>query len=245
MTLWFSTIPSWASFVIIVALSNVVALGAAYIARRLFHRAGVTEAPGVVNAWGSVGGALCSMLFAFTIVTMWNGSTATYANVEAEAGAVRMIARDIAPSQLDMLRTYVDDSVAEWPQLCGGSETQAVSEELLKFERLAKPRSEPYANDLFSQLGALEDARTRRWQSADLSVPNEIWVALIVLALALYVVLAVAMPSRRATHVALMIAVATAVGALIWVATVLQYPFCGRGAITPDELISIAKAHFL
>jgi hypothetical protein len=245
VTLWIGTIPSWASFVIVVGVSNVLALGAAFVARHWYHRAGVTEGPPVVNSWGSVAGALCAMLFAFTIVTLWNNSTQAYANADTEGSAIRLLTRDLAPSQQPLLRDYVKASIAEWPRLCGGSEDQNVAELLLKLERLAKPRTEAYANDLYAQLGTLEDMRSSRWQRASQSVPRELWVALIVLSLALFVVLAIAMPSRRATHVVLMVVVAASVGSLVWVATVLQHPFCGSNAIGPDELRYVARSHLI
>ncbi|MBV8491679.1 MAG: DUF4239 domain-containing protein [Candidatus Eremiobacteraeota bacterium] len=243
MTHWLATLPGVASFAVIVVASNAVALGAAFLARRLFHRAGVTEAPGVVNSWGSVGGALCSMLFAFTIVTLWNGSGQAFRDVEAEVAALRMLARDIAPSQMPMVRDYVNGTIADWPQLCNGSESSATAETFLKLERFAKPRSETFAKDLFVEIASLDDLRNRRWQAADLSVPDEVWVGLIVVSLALFTVLAVAMPAGRATHVVLMVAVATAVGTLIWVATVLEYPFCGHTGIGPGEFVTFARTH--
>jgi hypothetical protein len=51
------------------------------------------------------------------------------------------------------------------------------------------------------------------------------------------------MPDRHETHAVLMMAVATALGTLFWVATVLEYPFCGRTGIGPGELLDIVRAH--
>lgn len=107
------------------------------------------------------------------------------------------------------------------------------------------PRSPTYADDLYRQLGSIEDLRNRRWQTSTSSIPDEIWVALLVLS---------AGGARRAksgadgsceTHSVLMCIVATALGTLFWVAAVLEYPFCGRTGIGPGEPLDILRAHLV
>lgn len=243
MMLWFSELPSALSFVVTIALWNAIALFATWIARRWSYGLGIKTGSPVVNSWATCVGALCALLFAFSVVTLWNGTGRAQANVDDEAAAMRWVGRDISAAQLPLLRAYVNQSIDEWPALCGGKPDARVDASLVRLERLAKPRSSAYANDLYRQLGSLEDTRNRRWQTATSSVPAEIWVALIVLSCALLTVLAVAMPDRRETHLVLMVTVATAIGTLFWVTTLLEYPFCGVGAIGPQELLAVARAH--
>lgn len=198
-----------------------------------------------MSAWATCVGGLTALLFAFTIVTVWNSAARAKSNVDDEAAAIRLVARDISPSQLPMLRTYVDESIAEWPQLCGGVVDPHVDVTLVALQRAAKPRAPAYADDLYRQLGSMEDLRNRRWQTSTSSIPNEIWIALTVLSCSVLVVLGLAMPDRHETHSVLTIAIATALGTLFWVATVLEYPFCGRTGIGPGELLDIMRGHLM
>ena len=59
----------------------------------------------------------------------------------------------------------------------------------------------------------------------------------------LLVVLGMAMPDHRGTHLILMLTVGTALGTLFWVTIVLEYPFCGTNAIRPDEIMLILQNH--
>lgn len=228
-----------------VAIANAVALLAMAAVRRWSIRIGVTSGPAVVNAWATCAGALTALLFGFTIVTVWNSAARARANVDDEASAIRLVARDIVEWQLPVLRSYVEQTIAEWPQLCGGVPNPRIDDALVNLQRLAKPRTAGYADDLYRQLNAMENLRNRRWQTATSSIPAEIWIALVVLSCGLIVVLSVALPERLETHAVLMVAVATALGTLFWVATVLEHPFCGRTGIGPNEILDIVQARLM
>ena len=245
MSLWFSQIPSWGAFVLIVAIANAVAIGVMFLVRHWSRGLGVTSGSPVVNSWATSAGALTALLFAFTIVTVWNSSTRADSNMEREATAIRSVSRDIARAQLPLLSAYVSQTLAEWPQLCGGRPSPGAEASLIRLERFAQPRKTAYADDLYRQLAAMEDMRSRRWQFAASSIPDEIWVALVVLSCSLLMVLAMAMPDRGEIHLLLMIAVATALGTLFWVASLLEYPFCGSTGITPGDILTIAHAHLM
>lgn len=242
---WFDQAPTWLAFIGMVAIANAVGLAAMSLARRWSHRLGVTTGPPVVGAWATCAGGLTALLFAFTIVTVWNSAARARSNVDDEAAAIRLVARDIAPSQRGVLRAYVNESIAEWPQLCGGKADPQIDATLISLQQSAKPRSPSYADDLYRQLGTMEDLRNRRWQTSTSSIPDEIWVALLVLSASVLVVLSLALTDRPEVHVVLTIAVATALGTLFWVAAVLEYPFCGRTGIGPAELLDIVRGHLV
>jgi hypothetical protein len=245
VTHWLSTVPAWVSFVVLVAGWNVLALGAMRLCRRWSASRGLTSGPPVVNSWATAAGALTALLFTFTIVTLWNQAIRADTNVDDEAAAIRMVARDIAPSQAGLVRNYVQLTVNEWPQLCGGKESDDVNAALVLLESAATPRSEKYADNLFQTLGTVEDMRNRRWQVSESTVPGEIWVALFVLSCVLLTILGIAMPDHSGTHVVLMVTAGTALGTLFWVTTILEYPFCGSNAIPPDEILAILRTHLM
>jgi hypothetical protein len=245
MMRWLNDAPTWLSFLAFVVLANAVALGLMLVARRWAAGVGLAAGPPVVNSWATCAGGLCAVLFAFSVVTLWNGWTRAHTNIDFEASAIRLSARDMAVAQRPMLRGYVAATIAEWPRLCGGHQDPAVDEQLAALERAAKPTAAAYADDLFRQLSTLEDLRNQRWLSSNRSIPQEVVVALVVLSLALLAVLALALPDLPAMHVALTLCVATAIGTLFWLVAVLEFPFCGATAIRPDELIAIARAHLM
>ena len=163
-------------------------------------------------------------------------------DTDGEAAAIRLVAREIAPAQLPLLRAYVIGSAKEWPQMCGGTQDPRVVAALFALQRAAKPRSPEYASDLSRQLATLEGARYQRWQISSASTPTELKIALFIVAITLFGVLAIAMPDRLDTHVALTVLTATAVGSVFWVMIALSYPYCGSYFIGPDAIVSSVRA---
>ena len=127
--------------------------------------------------------------------------------------------------------------------MCGGTQDPGVVALLTNFQRVAQPRTPEYASDLFRELGALEDGRYQRWAVSGATTPPELKLVLCILALALFGVLAIAMPDRLDTHLALTAMVGTAYGAVFWGMVILSYPYCGSYSIGPDQILSAAQAH--
>lgn len=240
---WLTNLPSWISFIVIVGIADGIALGAMFFARSWYQRRGVTGGPAVVNAWATCLGALAAVLAAFTIITLWNIVARAQTITDDEAAAIRLVARDISPAQLPLLRAYVNGTAREWPQMCGGKPDRRVVTSLMALQRTAKARSPEYASDLYKQLGTLEDSRYQRWQISDASTPPELKLALFIVAIALFGVLAIALPDRLDTHFALTVLVGTAFGAVFWVMIILAYPYCGSYSIGPDEMIASVNGH--
>ena len=126
MVIWFDRAPTWLAFVLIIAIANAVAMVAMLLARRWSHRIGVTTAPTVVGAWETCARGLTALLFAFTIVTVWNSAARAKSNVDDEAAAVRQIARDVAPAQLPLLRRGYHGAAARGQTAIPGHETYIV-----------------------------------------------------------------------------------------------------------------------
>lgn len=240
--LWLTDLPSWLAFVLVVGAANAIAVGATLFARRWYHRRHVIAGPSVVSAWATTLGALVAVLCAFTIITLWSIFASAQLDTDKAAAALRLAAYEISPAQLPLLRAYVNGSVAEWPQMCGGKPDQRVAASLIALQRLAKSRAPEYSSDLHHQISALEDARYRRWQISSASTPTELKIALCIVAIALFFVLAIALPERLDTHLALNVITATALGSVFWVMVALSYPYCGSYFIGPDEIISSLRA---
>jgi hypothetical protein len=240
--LWLTDLPSWLAFVLIVGTANAIAIGATLVARRWYYRRGVTTGTAVVSAWATTLGALVAVLCAFTIITLWSIFGRAQADTDGEAAAVRLAAYEISSAQLPLLRAYVNRSVAEWPQMCGAAKDPRVIASLIALQRVAKARAPEYSIDLHRQLSTLEDARYHRWKISATSTPTELKIALCIVAIALLAVLAIALPDRLDTHLALNVLTATALGSVFWVMVALSYPYCGSYSIGPDQIISALRA---
>jgi hypothetical protein len=239
--LWLTNLPSWVAFVLIVGGANVIALAATLLARRWYERRGVTTGPVVVTAWATSLGALFAVLCGFTIITLWSIFARAQLITDNEAAAIRLAGRDISPAQLPALRAYVNGSASEWSQMCGGKRDPRVVAALISLQRAATPRTPEYASDLYHQLETIEDARHQRWQISSAATPVELTIAMCIVGIAVFAVLAIALPERLDTHVALTVLVATAFGSAFWVMVTLAYPYCGSYSIGPGQIVSSVR----
>ncbi|HVR46742.1 MAG TPA: hypothetical protein VMT95_08955 [Candidatus Binatia bacterium] len=237
MSLWLTNLPSWVTFVLVLGVSSAIALAATFLARGWYGSRGVTCGPAVVSSWATCIGALVAVMSAFTVITLWGVFARAQSNLDTETGAIRLASRDIAPSQLPLLKAYISATAAAWPRMCGGTPEPRVTALLKKLERVAKPRAPEYANNLFQQLTTMEEMRAERWHGAYATAPPELKITLSIMALTLFGVLAIAMPERRDTHVALTLLVAFAIGAVFWVMIELAYPYCGSVSISPEQIL--------
>jgi hypothetical protein len=238
MSLWLTNLPSWVAFILVLGVSNALALAATFCARSWYARRGVTAGPAVVSAWATCIGALAAVLSAFTIITLWGVFARAQSNTDAEAGAIRLASRDIAPSQLPLLKAYASAEAAAWPRMCGGTPDPHVAALMLNLQRVAEPRAPAYANNLLQQLATMEEMRSERWHGAYATAPVELKLAMCIIALSLFGVLAIALPERLDTHVALTVLVAFAIGSVFWVMIELAYPYCGSISIGPEQITS-------
>jgi hypothetical protein len=241
--LWLTNLPSWLAFVLLVGVANAVGLAATLGARRWYEQRGVASGPAVVSSWATCLGALFAVLAAFTIITLWAIFARAATSTAGEAAAIRLAARDLSPADLPLLRRYVEGSAREWQQMCRGKPDDRVVASLIALQHSARPRAPEYASDLNHQLETLSDARYERWHSTSASTPTELTIALGIVAIAVLGVLAIALPDRLDTHVALTILMATSLGTVFWVMVALSYPYCGSYFIGPDQIVSALQTH--
>ena len=233
-----SSLPSAVSWLIAIVLGNVASLAVMFAARWWSERSSIDRSANPVGVWAGAMGSLCALLFAFAIATLWTGRYATINSLNAEAGAVRLAARDVPPQQHALLREYVEATIANWNNMCGGGASERSNAALVRLERDVTPGTSEQRNDFARQLSALESARGQRLQVARDSIPIEIWVALLMIGAAFVIVLALVNPQNLALHAVTMIAVGTSIGTLLWVLTLLDYPFCGSTGLEPNALLS-------
>lgn len=239
----FSSLPSLVSLLLVIVIANAAGFGINALARTYGRHFRIVDGSPMVGAWVTATGSLCALLFAFTVITLWNAETRAAGALDGEAQAVRAIARDVGPAQLPLVRTYLTATMSEWPTLCGGGDFSASTRAFESLMHEAKAQRSEYDDDLFRQMTSLASARAQRLRASSTAVPIELWVALIALSLAMFAILAFVFLDHPHYHAALTVVFATSIGILFWVASLLDFPFCGGTAVSMQPLLD--ALHFI
>ncbi len=236
LILWSNSVPPWVAFLIIVLVYEIFAIGVSLLARRLYSRWNFPNSGSFVQPWISIVGGLNALIFAFVIVTLWSNLHAASADVDTEALSVRRLWRDIAPAQRPQVLAYSRTVVRDWSKLCGGQGSQDAGRIQRDLERNAKPATPALLSQVDEEVDALTALRNRRLRAAQSGVPEELWIGTIVLSWILIAITSFVHPERRDMHLALVACTALAMGLLLWVALMIDYPYCGGSSVTPVAL---------
>jgi len=236
----FTNLPEGVAFVLALVAYYAYAIAGLLVVRRILERAGVAKTQPVMAGWSTALAALTALLFTFVVANLWQNANLTRTHVDGEAAAMRLLARDIAPSQRGLLRDYARSVVADdWPLLCDGGGSAKTTALLARLENQAKPIDAGVRGDLFVQLAALENLRNARIQAGSPSIPFEIWFTLIVLSALLLGITFFGYHEHLGFQIGMTLVLATALGTLFWLTIQLDFPFCGGTIVGPG---SIAQA---
>ena len=97
-------------------------------------------------------------------------------------------------------------------------------------------RLRPCSAKVDEEVDALTALRNRRLRAAQSGVPEELWLGTIVLSWILIAITSFVHPERRDMHLALVACTALAMGLLLWVAIMIDFPYCGGSSVTPVPL---------
>jgi hypothetical protein len=228
--------PGWIAFAIVLAFYEAFAIGVTLVTRRLYAIWDFPKNATFVPPWVQLVGALNALLFAFVIVSLWQTLHATEVDVDTEAYTVRVLYRDILPSQRPLVIAYGQAVADGFPLLCEGHGTTRSATLLHQLERNGEPAQPSLRGELNRELATLEDLRSRRVHAAVSGVPDELWLGLIALSLILIAMTSFVQPERGDMHVALVAFVAFAIALVFWVAASLDFPYCGGTTISPVPL---------
>ncbi len=236
MILWLNSVPPWVAFIAIVLVYETFAVGISLLARRLYTRWRFPSNASFVPPWISIVGGLNALIFAFVIVTVWANLHAASTDVDTEALTVRRLWRDIIPAQRPQVLAYSRAVIRGWSQLCGGQGSSEAGRIQRGLERDAKPAIPSLHGQVDEEVDELTALRNRRLRAAQSGVPEELWFGTIVLSWILIAITSFVHPERRDMHLALVACTALAMGLLLWVAVMIDYPYCGGSTVTPIPL---------
>ncbi len=236
LILWLSSVPPWVAFIAIVLVYEAFAIGVSLLARRLYSRWHFPSNGSFVQPWISIVGGLNALIFAFVVVTLWSNLHAASADVDTEALSVRRLWRDITPAQRPQVLAYSRAVVRGWSQLCGGQGSLEAGRIQRGLERDAQPATPSLLGQVDEEVDTLTALRNHRLRAAQSGVPEELWLGTIVLSWILIAITSFVHPERRDMHLALVACTALAMGLLLWVAVMIDYPYCGGSTVTPAPL---------
>lgn len=236
LILWLSSVPPWVAFIAIVLVYVTFAIGISLLARLLYSRWNFPNSGSFVQPWISIVGGLNALIFAFVIVTLWSNLHAAIADVDTEALTVRRLWRDITPAQRPKVLAYSRAVILGWPQLCGGQGSPEAGKIERELERDAQPATPSLLGQVDEEVDALTALRNHRLRAAQSGVPEELWLGTVALSWILIAITSFVHPERRDMHLALVACTALAMGLLLWVAAMIDYPYCGGSAVTPLPL---------
>lgn len=233
---WLSSLPSWLAFCVILIAYETFAVVISVGARALYARLGFPFNAVFTASWIQVVGGLNAVLFAFVIVTLWSSLHVAAANVDTEALTIRMLWRDAAPANRPEIVAYAKAVVDSWRSLCTSQPSRDPDTILRSMERNMKPSTPALAGAVDRDVATLADLHDMRARALHSGVPGELWIALIGLSAMIIAMASLVHPERRDVHLILAVCTALAMSLFLWVALMLDFPYCGGTTVSPQPM---------
>jgi hypothetical protein len=250
-----STIEMWLSSLLLVVVLPVLAVGGAFLVRRVVGPEVLVHHNDVAGFIYSVIGVVYAVLLGFTAIIVWGQYRSAQEGVEREANALADLYRDaevFPPEVRDQLegrlRNYGRLVVEkEWPAMAVGkssSETWETYNQLWRTYHEFKPQDDHqrawYAESL-QRLNVLADQRRNRLLSIRSGLPGIIWAVLFGGA-AITIAFSFFFGLQNARAQGLMVAGLTlTIGIVLLSIIALEHPFAGISPVDPGAFQQVEK----
>jgi hypothetical protein len=247
-----NSMPEWALIVLFTGGAALIGLGAVLASHRWLPRQWTaTESSDVVMGACGVVLTLFSVVLAFVIFDLYTGYASAESNVNAEANSLRQIVQDaqaFPPPERQRLEqavsAYISEvSLHEFPALKDGGQDPKVETKLAQLSTaLQRYAPENQAEIAFyrsavDQVNQLASERGSRVSIADTAVPSAFLVLLVILAIVGVGTACLIRMEHAAVDTLLITMISLVIGAGFVTALILQYPFSGSVAISPEALV--------
>lgn len=197
---------------------------------------------------------LFALVLAFVVVNLDSGYESAAANVSAEASSLGVIIRD-AQAFPTPDRRRIDAAVARYAAEVRGREfaTLRTGHEDPQARRLLtglfdaaqsySPVTEAqraFYRSAIDRLNAVADDRQKRLEAAETSIPGPLLALVIISALVTLATTLLLKTHLGAVDIALVASVAVIVGAGLFTALILEYPFSGSIAVSSGPFVQVA-----
>jgi Protein of unknown function (DUF4239) len=243
-----SDVPVWGLVLLFVGGAMLVAAGGFVLTRRYDFRSPSTGADTYVSAFGTRASTLFGILLVFVIVSEYGSFQGATKTVRDEATGLAEIIRNtqkFPTDARDRIRkavvTYADEVTGhEWPLMEDGQESDLASSRLDDIQRAIASFDPSNESDKAFFAGAVSNfdvvvnARRDRIAAAKEHIPGPLLALLFAGALVFVATMFVFSAARDSLLLALILLLAALVGAGLFATVVLDYPFSGSLAISPD-----------
>lgn len=250
MTAFFSSLPAWLLFVVIVGGSmGLVYSSLLFMKHRLKPLVSNDVHNEIAGFFFSVVGVIYAVLLAFLVVSVWNNFSAADLATTQEAADLVTVARDsiyfpepIRSEVHDRLRRYTELVInKEWNNVpVGQGENLGSPEALAEFNSLWSayqqlPQNADYSNALRS-LDDLSVHRVQRLLTSKEDLPRIFWVVLVIGAgIMIYFGLLFYMENVK-LHLFMLMLLTGLIAACTWLIVVINNPYAGDLHVSSDAM---------
>jgi hypothetical protein len=231
---------------LVIGSSIAVALVGSLLVRRFLSGWRDVESSQTIVGIAAMVMTLFALVLAFVVVNLYSGYVSAADNVSAEASSLRTLVRDAqafpAAERIAINRAVTDYATEvrerEFPMLRRGEEDIDARRRLTGLFATVQsysPATESqriFYQSATDQLDAITDERQGRIEAAESSIPGPLLALLIITALVTLATTTLLKTHRTAVDMVIVVSVALIVGAGIFTAVILEYPFSGSIAVS-------------
>ena len=244
---WLDSLPTWALALLVVGGFTFVALLGFVVVRRFRFHAPDPSSDAMLSTFAVSAATLLGVLLVFVIVALYQGYAEAKDSVRAEATALAQLVRDgrafpvpvesTIECRISSYRTTLIDD--EWPAMARGTSSPLA---LARLEHLyaavvnyhpQTPNERIFYRDAVSHLDDLISARRDRLDHVGGAVPGPLWILIVVAAFVSVLSMYAFARSADRLQVLLIGLYSVLIGASLFVAILLDFPFAGSIAVTP------------
>jgi hypothetical protein len=229
-----------------IGLSIAIALAGLMLVRRFLSGWRDAEASQTIVGVAAMVMTLFALVLAFVVVNLYSGYVSAADSVSAEASSLRTLVRDAqafpAAERLAINRAVADYvtevRTREFPMLRSGHEDIDARRRLTGLFATVQSYSpttesqQTFYQSATEQLDAITDERQQRIEAAESSIPGPLLALMIITALVTLAMTVLLKTHRDGLDIVLVVSVAVIVGAGIFTAVILEYPFSGSIAVS-------------
>lgn len=192
MSMWLSSLPLWASALIVVVIPTIASMGGLLLVRRIFGLERLVTNNEVAGFKFAVVGVTYAVLLGFAVIVVWEKFRDAESAVAQEASSVvsvHRLARGLGGDEGNGVRQHLIDYIQavitdDWPNMRRGKLSLAAARALdglyaaVLAVNPAVPREPPIVSDMLRQLDSITQARRERLLLATGIVPGVLWMVL-------------------------------------------------------------------
>ncbi len=239
-------VSDWALGLLLIAGAIVVALAASMLVRRFLSGWRDAHSSQTIVGIAAMAMTLFALVLAFVVVNLYSGYVSAADHVSAEASSLRTLVRDVQAfpraerARINQAVTayVIEVRDREFPMLRMGHEDIEARRRLTTLYRTIQsysPATESqsaFYQSATDQLETITTDRQQRVEAAETSIPGPLLALMIITGLVTLATTVLIKTHSNGVDLVLLASVAVIVGAGMFTAVILEYPFSGSIAVS-------------